>query len=341
MKLLNLFALTSMLVGFDVVMPNANAQSGPIPELDQCRYQCSQRCVRTARRLRRQAREILDLCVGNPGPGPGPGPTPNPYPPAPTPGYGYVQVHKSDSCNGSLVATIGPETRCNQFSNSGSDAWAISIDGQCKDISDISLGKACRMFKNYSPYAAKVYKSDSCGSSLIAIMGPETSCNEFDNYGSDAWAIEINGQCTDISDTSVRKACNRFKHTGPTIFKSDSCSGAALMRLPQYKQPGFCDSISNSGSDAWAVRVQGKCYDISDTSPRRACKMFSVNPRRAVKVYKSDRCSSSLVAMFDAETNCSEFSSSGSDAWAVEVNGQCQDISDMSVRDACRRFGGY
>lgn len=64
-------------------------------------------------------------------------------PPQPS---GQVELFKSDSCNGDLVAIVGPSTDCSRFSATES-VWAVRINGKCQDITDLDAVSACQRFK--------------------------------------------------------------------------------------------------------------------------------------------------------------------------------------------------
>lgn len=135
---------------------------------------------------------------------------PQPPPFQPPQQGGQVEMFRSDRCDGSLSAIISTHTNCEALSTEGS-AWAVNINGQCKDLSDTSLRLACRSLRGVlSTPNVEIYKSDRCDGSLVAIVDRYTQCQSLAGMA-DAWAIKVNGQCQDISDMNVVTACERFK----------------------------------------------------------------------------------------------------------------------------------
>ena len=188
----------------------------------------------------------------------------------------------------------------------------------------------------------EIYHSDSCSSNLIASVSEYTNCDALESSGTAAWGIKINGVCHNISDMSVAKACQTFgagsSRETIEVYHSDSCSSNLLAF---FSPETNCEAQPDTGSDAWAIKVGGVCKNISDMSLKNACVQFaSANSRRAVKIYRSDSCSTNLVATVTRRTDCSSLPATGSDAWGVEINGQCQNISDTNVRAACESFKG-
>ena len=56
-----------------------------------------------------------------------------------------VEVYWSDSCSGSMEASFGPRTSCEQLPDQRK-AWALKVDGRCIDIQDTDIQSACRNF---------------------------------------------------------------------------------------------------------------------------------------------------------------------------------------------------
>ncbi len=182
----------------------------------------------------------------------------------------------------------------------------------------------------------EMYKSDSCKDSLIGMINFGTNCQSF--AGSSVWGIKVNGQCIDTLDMSGPQACETFKDAGNPntlkFFKSDSCKNSLSAVVTAQTN---CDSLSSDNS-AWAVSIGGQCKDLTDTSPKMACKTLrGAASSQNVEIYKSDKCSDNLVAIVDRYTDCSSLKGLSS-AWAVKINGQCQDISDTDIVTACNRF---
>ena len=106
----------------------------------------------------------------------------------------------------------------------------------------------------------------------------------------------------------------------------------------------FCDGLSGS-KRVWAIRVNGVCYDIKDTTELAACKLFKeAGTPGSTWIYGNDRCDRDLVGVVNFATACAELHALRPDnAWAIRLGGVqagCSDINDMSFQDACLRFGG-
>jgi hypothetical protein len=244
------------------VLIGGNAVADVFDDVERCRFQCSQECVRLGRQLDRAARSIKESCGGHDDDDHG--------------GDILVQIYKSDSCNGELLANVTSQTDCGRFSESGSDAWGIKLDGRCYNITDRSLGSACRQFKAASSYGAvKLFKSDSCSNELIAFVDRFSDCSDHSSSGSDVWGVEIGGTCYNVEDMSARVACNRFAGGfvpgAVKAFKSDSCSGNLIASFHNRTR---CDELPASGNDVWAVEIDGTCQNITDTSLQQACIRF-------------------------------------------------------------------
>ncbi len=185
---------------------------------------------------------------------------------------------------------------------------------------------------------ASVYgRSDRCDAdSIIGIVKESTDCNTF-STSQTSWSVKVSGQCIDISDTNARNACifaqGSLPNVGTVFARSDSCGAdAALGTVTRYTD---CSAFATSGS-AWSISFAGRCQDISDTTPFRACMEVKGQMFGAGVIYgRSDSCDSDRALMaVDEQTDCNSLSASEA-AWSVKVAGQCQDISDTSVRNAC------
>jgi hypothetical protein len=242
-----------------------------------CRYSCSPQCMNELTRLEAEIASFKSYnCYGNhPNPGPGPGPGPNPpYPPYDD--NDRVEIYKSDTCSGSLVAVVDSRTDCERLGNDS--AWAVKINGRCMDIQDTTLTKACQAFSG-GMRGVKFYHSDTCNGSLLGTVGRRSDCSR------------------------------------------------------------FADVVNNNS--VWAVEVNGQCQDIADMNPKDACEAFKGGDRGGVKFFHSDTCRGGLVAIVNNPADCRKLSPSMPSVWAIEVNGQCQDINDMSFVDACARFANF
>lgn len=120
------------------------------------------------------------------------------------------------------------------------------------------------------------------------------------------------------------------------LYQSDTCSGELIANL----RPGFdCSLIA--GKRVWGVRINGRCEDIHDMFGSAVCVAFkAAGSNRAIQLYNSDSCSSSLMAYVDRRTDCNELARAvTARVWGVRIDGVCNDISDTDVETACRTFG--
>ncbi|AZZ35399.1 hypothetical protein CIK05_00810 [Bdellovibrio sp. qaytius] len=189
-----------------------------------------------------------------------------------------------------------------------------------------------------SDVKVELFQSDSCQGDLIGIVNASTDCSKFSGAGN-VWAIRVNGKCQDIDDTSAINACRLYQNAGNTqavkVYKSDNCTDSLSGIFSTFSN---CESLPNNGNNAWAIMVGNKCQDIADTSLTMSCRAFkAINSQRAVKLFHSDTCNESMVAAIDQNTNC-ETLLGLENVWAIQTNGQCQDVSDIDVVTACKRF---
>lgn len=122
-----------------------------------------------------------------------------------------IELYENDSCyDDDLIGIMNSTTDCNRFASS-KRVWSIKVNGQCIDTNDTTAPNACHAFKAMgSQQAVKLYHSDTCSDSLVAVVDYTTECERFKGLGM-VWAIEIDGQCKDVSDQSAVKACQSFK----------------------------------------------------------------------------------------------------------------------------------
>jgi len=187
---------------------------------------------------------------------------------------GKVQIYKSDSCSGSMVATIGRYSDCRKFNNKSSSAWAVRHRGKCYNIKDVTPLRVCYRYRGGR---IKVYKNDSCSNNLVAMIGPNSNCERFAKRGSSAWAIRYRGKCHDFSDVNLYSACLRFQGRDVKVYKNDSCSGSLVAIIGPNSE---CEKFPKGGSNAWAVWHNGKCHNITDTSIKKVCYQYRT-PLRA------------------------------------------------------------
>src|SRR5262249_8640950 len=103
-----------------------------------------------------------------------------------------------------ILASASEQTDCSTLSDSDR-SWSIKVDGRCIDIPDTTVRKAC--MANQPNHVLIYGSSDSCDDSrLLASVSSATDCNTLSDTDR-AWSVKVNGQCLDIEDTTVRKAC--------------------------------------------------------------------------------------------------------------------------------------
>jgi len=198
---------------------------------------------------------------------------PPPYqPPQPAPET-LVEMYNSDTCSGSLVGRVNPGTSCQSYAGAAA-VWGIKVNGRCIDTLDLGAVQACETFKDAAnPNTIRLFKSDTCNNSLSAIVSTATNCESLASDQS-AWAVSIGGQCKDLDDTSPRLACRALRgavsQNAVEIYKSDTCNGSLLAIVDRYTQ---CQSLQGLGQ-AWGIKVNGQCQDISDTDIVSACNRF-------------------------------------------------------------------
>lgn len=118
------------------------------------------------------------------------------------------------------------------------------------------------------------------------------------------------------------------------MFRSDNCSDDLVGIINSSTD---CSRFNGAGA-VWAIRVNGKCQDVDDTNAVNACRLYqNAGQQNAIRVFKSDNCSESMVAAIDQQTQCESLVGLDS-VWAIQTNGQCQDVSDLDVVTACKRF---
>lgn len=187
----------------------------------------------------------------------------------------------------------------------------------------------------------EIYKSDSCSGELIGRLTPGTNCSKYSNEN--AWGVKINGKCENIADMNAASACELYKGGSSSqsvlVYESDSCSGDLVAALDQSAD---CQVIAQKAKDnAWAVMIDGKCENITDTNAGVACEVYKGGGSpHAVYLYRSDSCSGDLIAAVNYTTDCSAAAKhvNGS-IWGVKAAGDsCNNISDTNFLDACERY---
>ena len=122
----------------------------------------------------------------------------------------------------------------------------------------------------------KYYQSDSCRNNLLGSTRSERDCRDFaNNVRSQVWAVEIDGQCHDIVDTTAISACLAFANSSPRsvqLYQSDSCRNNLVANVNHRTN---CDELARHiTTRVWAIKSNGHCEDISDTNFVNACQLY-------------------------------------------------------------------
>jgi hypothetical protein len=121
------------------------------------------------------------------------------------------------------------------------------------------------------------------------------------------------------------------------IYDMDNCSSGLVAYIHSRTD---CSTLR--GTRAWGATVNGQCLDLEDTTADVACYSLQValDPR-AVWLHKSDSCNGAVIAAINRDTDCASLARMRNvSVWGVKINGRCEDISDVDLLTACRRFGG-
>jgi hypothetical protein len=230
------------------------------------------------------------------------------------------------------------------------ESCSRSCSASCRDSADSvasairSFNRDCRNDHQPPPSSGgrlEIFQSDSCSGEVIAIVRDDSRCADLPATGTSAWAVRHEGECSNITDMSPQEACYRFigmndRGSRVRIFHSDSCKGELIGAIGRRSD---CSVFNSSGTSAWGISIDGTCHNIADMSDADACRRFKGGiTQRSVAIYHSDSCNGDLLAVVSSHASCQEFSSSGTDAWGVKVDGVCQNITDTSIQDACLRF---
>src|SRR5690349_7386418 len=128
-------------------------------------------------------------------------------------------------------------------------------DEESQDATQSSLSGRLRIFP----------RSDSCNGEFIPVDW-HTDCYAL--QGS-AWSVLVDGQCSNIADTTAVNACRQYAQglpRGPRLFpRSDSCTGEFI----PVGQSTDCNALSGT---TWSILDQGQCWNIVDTSAVTACR---------------------------------------------------------------------
>jgi hypothetical protein len=119
-------------------------------------------------------------------------------------------LYNSDTCRDKAVAIIANRTDCDQLGIA--NVWGVKIGDQCINSEDTNVKTACINFKAAGERGPKlnIYRNDRCQGSLVAVASSRTVCSDLINFAS-AWGIsDSQGQCQDISDTTIQQTCTSF-----------------------------------------------------------------------------------------------------------------------------------
>lgn len=124
---------------------------------------------------------------------------------------------------------------------------------------------------------------------------------------------------------------------GVEIYHTDSCTGSLIGTA----NPGTrCDKFASAPS-AWAVKINGECLNIQDTTAVNACESFKgAAGQNATMIYHTDSCTDSPLAAVGSQSDCDKLLTSGTSAWAVKVDNKCLNIADTAPAKACEAFKG-
>lgn len=164
-------------------------------QTDPCTYSCNQACRDYADQMAFRLAQINRGCgfPSNPGNAP----------------RSRVEFFNSDTCSGDLIGAADPSSNCEKF-RGAARAWAVQFNGKCFDINDTDAVGACYAHRSAAqPNAIYYFSSDNCTGELMASSAPGDDCKLIGKYvSSTVWAVEINGVCRDIIDTTFTKACD-------------------------------------------------------------------------------------------------------------------------------------
>lgn len=132
-------------------------------------------------------------------------------PQSPRPPKQALEFFQDDQCATELIGRASERTQCEVAFVGAMDSWGISLGGVCYDIVDMPTVKACQIFQGASQRGVKLYRNESCKADLVAVVDSYYDCQKLRGLP-DVWAIEANGQCSDITDLPAPQACERFKN---------------------------------------------------------------------------------------------------------------------------------
>jgi hypothetical protein len=286
-------------------------------------------------------------------PGQYPGQRPGNYPPGqypPGPGYpggqgGYGSPSRaiiygtSDNCDdGHIAEIVDYDTDCADLSSTA-PAWSVKVNGQCQNITDTNVRNACVGIQAANAPNVIYGTSDNCDNSKIAaVLTRRTNCSALSSTDP-SWSIKVNGQCQNITDTNVRSACNAIRaNDAPYVVygTTDNCDNSKIAAVISNRTD--CSQLSATDA-AWSIKLDGQCVNITDTNVRAACTAVRARNARFVVYGTTDNCDQAKIeaVLDDGMVNCDYLSSSAA-SWSIKIDGQCKNISDTNVRQACKEI---
>lgn len=178
--------------------------------------------------------------------------------------------------------------------------------------------------------------TDHCSGTPLAHVGPRTDCLSLDRK-SKTWSIKVGGVCYNTQDTTLQKACYRFRDAvlrdSLKVYRSDSCGAPMSAWIAPQTDCRFLDRTR----DAWAIRVKGRCQNIADMSLQQACSNYSAAQGRAFEVFDNDSCVGTYHTIVGAMTSC-HLLSSKTKAQSIRIGKRCLNVKDTSTAMVCHRF---
>jgi hypothetical protein len=122
-----------------------------------------------------------------------------------------ISLYHSDSCSSTdFIGVVGSKSDCGSLGIS-TRVYGVSVDGKCTNVSDTDAVNICRRFRGND---ITFYHSDTCSTDPIASMDAGSDCGIFNGISERAYAVQVDGVCSDISDRTVVKACLDFGGQG-------------------------------------------------------------------------------------------------------------------------------
>lgn len=122
-----------------------------------------------------------------------------------------IEYYTTDTCTGPIIGISDQAHSCDLLAQPPAMAWSTRINGVCLNIVDMPAVEACQRFSNIDfSTAVYFYTSDTCTSTITAVIDAKTSCDSLSTERS-VWSIFKGNRCMNIVDTNEVIACNRFR----------------------------------------------------------------------------------------------------------------------------------